>query len=59
MLNINNKDMLLITIKTKEGGIYMMRKIRLDSKTFLAAYASALAGIVVILIILVWYFFFR
>lgn len=36
-----------------------MKRIRLDSKTFLSAYASAGIGVLIIFILLVWYFFLR
>lgn len=42
-----------------KGGLKMMKRIRLDSKTFLAAYASAGIGVLIVVILLVWYLFLR
>jgi hypothetical protein len=37
----------------------MIKRIHLENKTFLAAYATAGLGVLIVLILLLWYFFLR
>ncbi len=37
----------------------MMRRLKLDNKTFIVAYASAMAGVIAILIIGIYFYFLR